>query len=444
MPKLRFGSVCSGIEAAGVAWHPLGWEAAWLSEIMPFPSDVLAHHYPDVPNLGDFTVLPAYVKAGVVESPDILVGGTPCQAFSVAGAGESLDDERGLLTLKFVELANAIKDVIIVWENVPGVLRTDDNAFGHYLGELAGSGGELFPSDAAKPANGKSSKFWGWSAKLEKHVPRWGNAGCVIGPKRAIAWRVLDAQYFGLAQRRKRVFLVASSRDGFDPSKILFESDGLRRDSAPSREARENIAPDAGTGAAGTGFRMLAFGQYADDETAGTMKARDYKDASDLVVGALDTECGYTSQTFQSVQAGHGVIHGSQDPITQIERAFPLGRNSGQENVILPLNTQVITRGRALGRGTGFGLGASSDPAYTLQEAHHHGVYARGAVRRLTPVECERLQGFPDDYTKVPYRNKLAEECPDGPRYAACGNSMPVSVMHWIGKRINDHLEGKL
>ena len=232
---LRYGSVCSGIEAASVAWHPLGWKAAWLAEIEPFPSAVLAHHYPDVPNLGDMTKLARGVLLEQVEAPDILVGGTPCQAFSVAGMRAGLADPRGALTIKFVELADAIDHVraargeesaIVVWENVPGVLSDKGNAFGCFLGALVGE------SDALQPSGGK-----------------WTDAGCVYGPRRSAAWRVLDAQYFGLAQRRRRVFVVASARKGFDPAAVLFEWDGVRRDSAPSREARKGIARSTETGA---------------------------------------------------------------------------------------------------------------------------------------------------------------------------------------------------
>ena len=226
---MRFGSVCSGIEAASVAWHFLGWEAAWLSEIEPFPSAVLAHHYPNVPNLGDMTLLPERILSGEVEAPDVFCGGTPCQAFSVAGLRNSLDDARGNLSLTFVGIANAIDHVrsvrsaapgIVFWENVPGVLSTKDNAFGCFLGALAGESDPLIPSGG-----------------------KWTNAGCVFGPQRTVAWRVLDAQYFGVAQRRKRVFVVASARTDFDPAAVLFEFDGVRRDIAPSRETGEKIAP---------------------------------------------------------------------------------------------------------------------------------------------------------------------------------------------------------
>jgi len=226
---MRFGSVCSGIEAASVAWRPLGWEAAWLSEIEPFPCAVLKHHYPDVPNYGDMTALPERILSGEIEAPDVFCGGTPCQAFSVAGLRNSLDDARGNLSLTFVGIANAIDHVrsvrsdppgIIFWENVPGVLSTKDNAFGCFLAGLAGEDNPL------EPPRGK-----------------WTNSGYVLGPKRAVAWRLLDAQYFGLAQRRKRVFVVASARADFDPAAVLFEFDGVRRDIAPSREAGQAIAP---------------------------------------------------------------------------------------------------------------------------------------------------------------------------------------------------------
>ena len=222
---MRYGSVCSGIEAATVAWHGLGWAPAWFAEIEAFPSAVLAHHYPLVPNLGDMTAIAAAVRAGLVEAPDVLVGGTPCQAFSVAGLRAGMLDPRGQLTLSYVDLLNAIDkqrpgaECIAYWENVPGVLSDRENAFGCFLGLLAGSDGELFPP-------GKS----------------WPNAGYVLGPERAIAWRVLDAQYFGVAQRRRRVFVVASARAGFDPAALLFESDGVRRDHPPSRETREDVA----------------------------------------------------------------------------------------------------------------------------------------------------------------------------------------------------------
>ena len=208
---MRFGSVCSGIEAASVAWSPLGWEAAWFAEIEPFPSAVLAHRYPDVPNYGDMTTLPERILSGEVEAPDILCGGTPCQAFSVAGQRKSLDDDRGNLSLVFTEIVDAIDNArfvqgrgpcVVFWENVPGVLSVKDNAFGCLLAELVGASAPL-----QSGTNGN----------------KWPSAGYVAGPKRQAAWRTLDAQHFGVPQRRKRVFVVASARDDFNPSKVLFE-----------------------------------------------------------------------------------------------------------------------------------------------------------------------------------------------------------------------------
>lgn len=224
---MKYGSVCSGIEAASKAWEPLGWKPVWLSEIEPFPSAVLAHHWPEVTNLGDMTKIADAVRAGDVEAPDILVGGTPCQAFSIAGLREGLSDDRGQLSLSYVELANAIDakrrergepESIIVWENVPGVLSSKDNAFGCFLAGLAGESSELQPSGE-----------------------KWTHAGCVSGPERVIAWRVLDAQFFGVAQRRRRVFVVASARKGFDPAKILFESDSMRRTNPPSKQTPVSV-----------------------------------------------------------------------------------------------------------------------------------------------------------------------------------------------------------
>ncbi|MDY0227242.1 MAG: DNA cytosine methyltransferase [Desulfomicrobium apsheronum] len=218
---LRMATICSGIGAPEVASIGLPFEHVFMAEIEPFPSAVLAHHWPHVPNLGDMTKVDGAEYNGDV---DILVGGTPCQAFSVAGKRESLSDERGNLTLKFVELCDAINPAFVLWENVPGVLSTADNAFGCFLGALSGNDGELFPAGDG-----------------------WSNAGCVIGPRRKLAWRILDAQYFGLAQRRRRVFVVACPRDGADPCEVLFEREGVQRHSAPSREKGEGFAGVAGT-----------------------------------------------------------------------------------------------------------------------------------------------------------------------------------------------------
>ncbi|WP_249217690.1 DNA cytosine methyltransferase [Aeromonas salmonicida] len=539
-----YGSVCSGIEAASLAWEPLGWKPAWFAEIEPFPSAVLAHHWPHVNNLGDMTKIATAVLKGDVVAPDILVGGTPCQAFSVAGARQGLADDRGFLTIKYVELANAIDQkraaagavpCITVWENVPGVLSSKDNAFGAFLGLLAGEDCELIPP-------GK----------------KWENAGCVLGPQRAIAWRVLDAQYFGVAQRRRRVFVVASAREGFDPAKVLFECEGVRRDSAPSREAGKAVAALTanGIGTCGAddnqgqaGLLIAAFGQ---NNTSGPVHVSHALNAHSGPHGRLDFE----SETFL-VQS----VHGTQDPDTNVELAHTLGRNQGQENaVLLPFDTTQITSSQnrsnpkygdpchplagnahapavcitgdithtlkaegfdtsedGTGRGQpivpvafsskDYGGDATENMSPTLRAGGHAGSHANAgcppavaygltteqtpkfnencaltltkqsptgggqpqacmtpdmAVRRLTPVECERLQGFPDNHTMIPAakRNKLiADElaylrrhfplipeeeahrmAADGPRYKAIGNSMNIESMEFIGRRIERHL----
>lgn len=420
-PPLKYGSVCSGIEAATQAWHPLGMKAAWFAEIEPFPSAVLAHHYPDVPNHGDMTKLSVLVLAGKIPAPDVLVGGTPCQAFSVAGMREGLTDPRGALTIKYVELADAVDYVragrrkppcVIVWENVPGVLSDKGNAFGCFLGALAGEDCELQPS-------GK----------------KWPDAGCVYGPKRTIAWRVLDAQYFGLAQRRRRVFVVASARDGFDPTEVLFEREGVRRDTAPRRGEGQDVTGTAPFGPAlqcgcghifgeelgpygclncegdeGPAVSMFggipAFGGHSlggSVERSATLTAKDTRmdmeSETFFVVPPIDASYGRLHGcSHQDANHGHShlVVHGTQDPCVSIDQAHALGRNSGQENALLD----------------------------------------RSSLRRLTPVEFERLQGMPDDYTLIPWRGKPASECPDGPRYKAIGNSKAVTVVRWIGQRI--------
>ena len=228
MSSIRFGSVCSGVEAASLAFNPLGWTAAWFSEIEPFPCALLAQRYPGVPNLGDTTTLPERIRSGEVEAPDVLCGGTPCQAFSVAGLHRSLDDTRGNLSLTFCEIANELDSarslrglppVVIFWENVPGVLVTKDNAFGCFLAGLVGA-----------------------DVPLSSGADRWPSSGFVTGPKRKAAWRVLDAQHFGVPQRRRRVYVVASARDGFDPAKVLFERESVRGNSATGGASKEDVA----------------------------------------------------------------------------------------------------------------------------------------------------------------------------------------------------------
>lgn len=404
---MRYGSVCSGIEAATVAWHGLGWSAAWYSEIEPFPCAVLAHHYPTVPNLGDMTTLPERIRSGEVEAPDILCGGTPCQAFSVAGQRQSLADARGNLTLTLVEIADAIdavrraaghKPAIIVWENVPGVLNTADNAFGCFLAGVAGE-----------------------SVPLEPPGGRWTDAGAVYGPARTVAWRILDAQYFGLAQRRKRVFVVASSRDDFDPAAVLFEFGGVRRDSPPSREAGQGAAAAVGGGPEGGSIAGAVTRKWAKG-SGGPAGDECYN------MVAFDTTQITSRDNRSNPQAGDP-IH-SSDGTTH---ARTCGSAGGSASVAVAMFQQSSMKGRGT---IGYDASGVTKPVKTQTDGQM--VHAGMAVRRLTPRECERLQGFPDNYTAIPWRKKTAADCPDGPRYKALGNSWAVPVVRWIGQRIAD------
>ncbi|HFO3873351.1 TPA: Dam family site-specific DNA-(adenine-N6)-methyltransferase [Escherichia coli] len=303
-----------------------------------------------------------------------------CQAFSIAGLRGGLDDERGALTLKYVELANAIDDkraesflkpAVIVWENVPGVLSSADNAFGCFLAGLAGEDVPFEPGD--RPESGKSNAFWRWDGKTGCHVPKWPQCGCIYGPQRKVAWRILDAQYFGVAQRRRRVFVVASARTDLDPATVLFEFEGVRR----------NIAPSRGEGKEATRY------------------------TSNIAIRTCD-------------------------------------------------DTNII----AMAHGQGGAEIKTDNSAPTLTCNHEAPIVllGDGRMRRLTPVECERLQGFPDWHTLIPTEKRkkvnsdelaylhnhypdLSEEeaamlAADGPRYKAIGNSMAIPVMRWIGDRI--------
>ena len=372
---LAVGSVCSGIGAPECAWHPLGWRNAFFSEIDPFPRAVLAHRFPGVPVHGDFTT----IQAGQYDAIDLLVGGTPCQSFSVAGLRKGMADERGNLALEYLRLADRLRPRWLVWENVPGVLSSNGGRdFGAFLGGL----GEL-----------------GYG----------------------FAYRVLDAQHFGVPQRRRRVFVVGYLGDWRPAAAVLFEPHSMQGHPAPRREKGE-AAPTipsrrSAGGGLGTDFDCDG-GLIARCVTTGESKRQDYETTTLVQV-----------QPYTLAIRGRNGAHDLEY------------RQDGTANALLTPNG-----GRA-----GMGIGAVAFdlaqitsaanrtraepgmPSSTLAKGSAMHAATSAAVRRLTPRECERLQGFPDDWTAVPYRNKPAA---DGPRYKALGNSMAVPVMRWIGERI--------
>ena len=442
---MNFGSVCSGIEAASVAWHPLGWRASFVSEIEKFPCAVLAHHYPDVPNLGDMTRFMEWPDAAI----DVLVGGTPCQSFSVAGLRKGLDDPRGNLMLTYGAIAGRYRPRWLVWENVPGVLSSNGGRdFGTFLGMLAELG-------------------YGF------------------------AYRILDAQYVrvdgfarAVPQRRRRVFVVGYLGDWRRAAAVLFERESLCGNPAPSRKAGEAIAPTLsartkGGGGLGTDFDCDGGVIRWPAEVASTLNAH-YGDKQGLedqhalgggnssslpsvslclnagAMGRLDAESETLIPTFGGV---FDVAH------TLKGEGFDASEDgTGRCTPLVPIAIPGNVIGRKPGNG-GNGVGADdSGVMYTLTKTDINAVafaqnqrdevrvmqvagalaaepgakqqtYAQigMAVRRLTPVECERLQGFPDGYTDIKPKGKPT---PDGPRYKALGNSMAVPCMRWLGERI--------
>lgn len=413
----------SGIGAPECALPEIDWR--WCAEIEPFPAAVHAHRFPGVRNLGDVTK----VDWSQVEPVDLIVADSPCQAFSVAGLRKSLNDARGNLTLELVHAVNAIRPRFLLWENVPGVLSTADNAFGCFLAALVGSP-EAIVLDGG-----------------------WPRAGVVDGPQRRAAWRVLDAQYCGLAQRRERVFVVASPHTERHPAEILFEWASLRRDSPPSREAREDVAGSLGGGSGARGWcndldRSGAFipersmclnagGMNRIDAESETLIPQcigvdEEQNAADELMGTLK------SRMKGGGQVAVAFVQNQRDEVRQTDVVGALQAEPGmkQQMYIAAPAVAFCERGRERGRT----LETQDDVADCLTNPGSGGrTHSRQimtpdyAVRRLTPVECERLQGFPDGWTDITYRGKPAA---DGQRYKALGNSMAVPVIRWIGKRI--------
>jgi len=320
---LSVGSVCSGIEAASVAWGQFGFKFKWFSEIAEFPSKVLRTKYPNIPNVGDMNSIPDLLRKHIIDAPDIICGGTPCQAFSLAGWKNGLNDLRGNLTIKFVDIVNQNDEVrisknlsptIVFWENVEGVLTDKTNAFGSLIASLAGL--DSIPN-----------------------CQKWGSAGVIKGSIRNVAWRVLDAKYFGIPQQRRRLYLLAGGKD-FLPENILFEQNNIPPHEYPSFPLCFEKE----------GHRFEVFREY--------------------------TDCLYSA--YGTKWNGNAAAYNGSLYVVQDER-----------------------------------------------------------IRRLSPVECERLMGFPDNYTDLPGAKRTN-------RYQAIGNSWAVPVVKWIGSRIEKYLRGEL
>jgi DNA (cytosine-5)-methyltransferase 1 len=433
--SLRYLSLCSGIEAATQAWHPLGWRAVAFSEIDPFACAVLAHHYPDVPNWGDMTKFKEWPDADV----DVLVGGTPCQSFSIAGLRAGLADPRGNLMLTYLAVAERYRPRWIVWENVPGVLSSNGGRdFGTFLGGLG---------------------------------------QCGYG----FAYRVLDAQYvrtrghpWAVPQRRRRVFVVGYLGDLRRAAAVLIDRQGLRGAAPPRRRAGQGIAPTlaarpAGGGGLGTDF----------DLDGGLIAAAAVSATIDASFGRLQGAAG------QDANHGHSTLvasyvppvvpqeQGALVPVAIQERAVsenpaagPDGAGVRQDGAAYTLEARTVPQAvafRTAGDGAVYEEGDVTAPLTTGTDPNAQIIAQRWRVRRLTPRECERLQGFPDDFTRIPRAKGMwrrvddAEDLddlracgmplklegnawfvkdPDGPRYKALGNSMAVNCMEWIGGRI--------
>lgn len=427
---MKFLSVCSGIEAASVAWNPLGWKAVAFSEIEPFPCAVLAHHYPDTPNWGDMTKYKEWPDVAI----DLLCGGTPCQSFSVAGLRKGLDDPRGNLMLTFGAIAAKYRPKWLVWENVPGVLSSNKGRdFGTFLGML----GEL-----------------GYG----------------------FAYRVLDAQFFGVPQRRRRVFVVGCLGDWRSAAAVLFERHGLSGNPAPSRETRQSLAPTLsartkGGGGLGTDFDCdggLIAQAFGGNNTAGAIDVATALNACASASGRMDFETetfiahSLRGEGFDASEDGTGrgtplvpvaFAQNQRDEVRLMNVAGALAAEPGakqQTYVATPTigfdcKSTVVTTLAIRGRGDSHDLETRTDGTANALLTPNGGRAGIGVgaihygmqVRRLTPEECEELQAYPRNYTRIAWRSKPLEDCPDGPRYKALGNSWCVTNVRWIGERID-------
>lgn len=438
---MRYLSLFSGIEAASVAWEPLGWEPVAFCEVDAFPSAVLAHRWPHVPNLGDITKVDWSDFAKGKRKPDVVVGGSPCQSFSVAGNREGLAGESGLM-FEYIRAVRCVMPRCFVWENVPGAFTSE--------------GGEAF-------------------RQLLSEMDALGYG---------LAWRVLDAQFFGVAQRRERVFLVGCLGDPRRAARVLFEPDGLRWDTPSSRDKRQELAARAGRGVEGAGGSVAKTlqvrcgcegggkGALIQDDMSATLStsqtqtvfAPTYAIQGDIARGAHmgQNGCGY-SESGECYTLSTMDVHAVAAPVTQYGDVAGTLTARHDSSPCPDRGANVAAVPVCLGDDNAKAA-CDVDMCGALKVGGSAPIMGGAAyeVRRLMPVECERLQGFPDGHTDLTgadpdalfermaredmdeaerkrLRTKLrkwCKECPDTPRYKACGNSMAVPVMRWIGERI--------
>lgn len=432
---MRYVSLFSGIEAVTVAWEPLGWEPVAFAEVDPFCCEVLRYRFPEVPNLGDVTKID---WSGYVGAVDLVVGGSPCQSFSVAGRREGLAGESGLM-YEYIRAVSELRPAYFVWENVPGALSSEEGeAFRQLLNEMDELGYGL-------------------------------------------AWRVLDAQYFGVAQRRRRVFVVGVLGDGAAPAEVLLEPEGLGWDIPSGKVKRQELADAArrGDGCAdgmdgcysingnvvgrepGNGGHQLGVGgglcptlttadrhavmafNHNVSGSRGMAESIDLSPTLRTCNGAKPNSNNVPAvMAFCAGNTAGASSLGAQWEVSPTLRAGSSGTNYVSTVCMADANANAAIDVELCGT-----LKVGGEPPIcstwiardVMQSAEvDHGAVWRWPwiVRRLTPRECERLQGFPDDWTLVPYRGRPADECPDSPRYSALGNSFAVPVVRWIGERI--------
>ena len=399
---MNYLSLCSGVEAASVAWKKLGWNPVAFSEIEKFPSEVLQHQYPNVPNLGDMT---NFKEWNFDRTIDLVVGGTPCQSFSVAGLRKGMEDPRGNLALTFCAILNKFRPKWFVWENVPGVLSSNKGRdFGSFLGAVAELG-------------------YGFS------------------------YRILDAQNFGVPQRRRRVFVVGHLGAWEPTAEVLFESESLQWHPKKSRQTREDSP----------GYIEGGFGAYNHSDVGGTIKAsggvlsggsETFTHVADKAPTITSSAAGFsrpgndTTADSQYIGTAYSVREDAQRnnmSVTELDKSNCI---SAHQPSVMSHHAQTFIANkphtfkiRSGCEGGGKGYLGQDEKTYTISTTQDQHLYQHPRVRRLTPIECERLQGFPDNYTNI------KDNCPDGPRYKAMGNSMAVPVMRWIGERINRRTE---